>query len=126
MNDDSRGGRERLDDTVEAQPQWPQRPARPQPPAARPRLDPPDSGRRTTDDGRRTTQQRPSSASSTPVVRRPSSVVPTQDDPKETRMLPLVEPSRFQRDARSRPAPKPPTPADSPRQTGRAQHAAPL
>src|SRR5438105_2431364 len=80
--------------------QWPQRPARPEPVVARPRLDPPDErarpqrGDNTPNTYRATTPPRPGSGAAS-----------REGDTKETQVLPIVEPSRFARGAQTRAVP---------------------
>src|SRR5437899_2006551 len=72
-------------DHTDMQAGWPQRPARPQPPVMRPRLDPPTDS----------VGVRSARGSVGPQPTAP------QDDPKETRLLPIVESSRFERGAQA-------------------------
>src|SRR5438552_2240992 len=94
--DDSRrsDGMEKRDGQEDGEivPQWPQRPERGQPPAVRPRLDPPiERGRLAVPEG----QGRVSGASGRDAGDAGPNVPGRGDDPKETRVLPVVEPSRF-------------------------------
>ncbi|MFL5732554.1 MAG: VanW family protein [Chloroflexia bacterium] len=77
----------------EAAPQWPQRPVTPPPAAARPRLDPPVERGRTqgTPQGQGTQAPREGAGRVNPAP--PAGL----DETKVTRMLPVVEPSRFER-----------------------------
>ncbi|HYO49232.1 MAG TPA: VanW family protein [Chloroflexia bacterium] len=107
----------------ESAPRWPQRPSRPQPANVRPRLDPPESyraraqggnaGRDANGEGARVSS---SKWTSHPMSgRNPDS----QDDPKDTRVLPVVDTSRFD-GGRAAPPPAP-APRSQPQATPRPQ-----
>lgn len=85
-------------DNVEAQSDSPQRPQGPQPSPARPRLDPPAAN-----------DPRSYRAAQAPPPRAPQvrSQAVRMDDTKETQVLPIVEPSRFERAGQQRPQDRP-------------------
>src|SRR5437867_2513445 len=90
----------------EVLPKWPQRPERAQPPAVRPRLDPPiERGKPAVTQGQ----------GQGPVSGREGGdagggTAARGDDPKETRVLPVVETSRFDRGVKARGGGPPPVP----------------
>src|SRR5438105_2561612 len=85
------------------EPVWPQRPARPQPPVQRPRLDPPVENPRS-GQTYRAAEQPVYPVAQTPANRPPET---RRDDTKETQILPVVEPSRFDRGAGAQTRPTP-------------------
>lgn len=117
MNDD-RGREARSRDESEYQPQWPQRPGRPQPDAAGPRLEPPaerNGSQSAPPYSPPRAQAQPGSGqvnSNGPTYRAAQAPAPVAkgDPTKETRVLPIVEPSRFERGG-SQAAPKAAVPA---------------
>src|SRR4051795_1729556 len=100
MNDNTARDRRSHDD-IDVEPQWPQRPAGPQPSIARPRLEPPPErgnqplpfqAREDRDRTFRASEQRP-----IPDPARSSRPTAGGESAKETRVLPIVESSRFER-----------------------------
>ncbi len=111
MDKDDNSKRREPGDDLENGPVWPRRPEQPLPPSVRPRLDPP----------RESTDAR-SGYRAAPLPRREPSLPPAPDDPKETRALPLIEPSRFDRGNQPRPTPvRVPPPPQPNRTPGPAQ-----
>src|SRR4051812_17143813 len=97
MSDNTARNMRRSDD-INVEPQWPQRPERPQPQAAQQRLEPPaerTAGRpapvQPGADNSRTTYRATTAPPPGPVAHPANG----QGNTKETQTLPLVEPSRF-------------------------------
>src|SRR5690349_9546045 len=110
MNDNTARDR-RFHDDMDVEPQWPQRPTTPQPNVARPRLEPPVERdnrpipfQARDDRAYRASEQRP-----IPDPARSSQPTAGGDSAKETRVLPIVEPSRFERGEQTRAVTRPPT-----------------
>ena len=124
---DTNKGREARshDDIDNIQPQWPQRPGRPQPSAHKPHLEPPaERPARGSSAPRRDTPSRYTEPMAYPSRPIGSPEPARSNDPKETRVLPVVEPSRFDRNGQARIAPAPTPGTQAPARPAPSQTAA--